>query len=171
MKILVISDSHGIEEEMLELLRYYRDKVDYIIHCGDSELNENHEVWSLCDSVVKGNNDFYAPFDNYQIVKAGDENIFVAHGHMHVVSFTRAQLANAAYENKCRIALYGHTHILKVEDEEGVACINPGSFNHSRGPIKERTYAIVSVDGNIVDVEFYKHDRTRLEGLEDRVVL
>ncbi|UTW68917.1 metallophosphoesterase family protein [Anaerobacillus sp. HL2] len=38
MKVLIISDSHGLKEELFELLNRYEKEVDAIVHCGDSEL-------------------------------------------------------------------------------------------------------------------------------------
>lgn len=38
MKLLVMSDTHKDIMAMEEVIRLYTEKVDAIIHCGDSEL-------------------------------------------------------------------------------------------------------------------------------------
>ncbi len=41
-KILIISDSHGWTEELEIVKQRHKDEVDYMIHCGDSELSNAH---------------------------------------------------------------------------------------------------------------------------------
>ena len=38
MKVLIVSDSHGLTTELEKLKENYQDEVDLFIHCGDSEL-------------------------------------------------------------------------------------------------------------------------------------
>ena len=39
MKVLIVSDSHGLTTELEKLMENYQDEVDLFIHCGDSELD------------------------------------------------------------------------------------------------------------------------------------
>ena len=39
MKYLVISDNHGDRDVLVDVINRWRDGVDVMIHCGDSELS------------------------------------------------------------------------------------------------------------------------------------
>ena len=39
---------------MVDVFKQWRDKVDYMIHCGDSELSSDDELWKEIH-VVAGN--------------------------------------------------------------------------------------------------------------------
>lgn len=171
MRILVVSDSHGITRELENLLDYYRDDVDIILHCGDSELMGIDTIWHLVDGVVKGNVDFDPTFETEWIQQLKDMSIFMTHGHLYRVNYTREELARAAKDKGCRIALYGHTHVLSHEMINDVLCINPGSFNHSRGPVDERTYMLLSLEEQQVHIRYYKHDHTPLSHLDATYVI
>lgn len=171
MDILVISDSHGIKEELVEVLAYYRDKVDYIVHCGDSEYDSRDTAWGLVDVVVRGNTDFDIDYPRASILKTKKSNMFVTHGHLYDVNLSRSDLAREAKEQGCNIALYGHTHVLRVEEINGVVCINPGSLHHSRGRVLESTFAMLHIEDNMLTVKYYKVDRTHIEGLDKIIAL
>ena len=53
MKILAISDNHGDETILEQVLSIHETEVDSFIHCGDSELSDVHPLWQQY-SVVKG---------------------------------------------------------------------------------------------------------------------
>ena len=38
MKVLIVSDSHGLTTELEKLKAKYQGEVEHFIHCGDSEL-------------------------------------------------------------------------------------------------------------------------------------
>ena len=42
MKVLIISDSHGLEDELETIAKRHEDEADLMIHCGDSELDAAH---------------------------------------------------------------------------------------------------------------------------------
>ena len=56
MKILVVSDYHGDEQILTDLVAKYANQVDLMVHCGDAELSP---VQSPMNSfqAVRGNND------------------------------------------------------------------------------------------------------------------
>lgn len=166
VKILVISDNHTIDDEMTQLLAHYRDNVDYIVHCGDSEFDKQHSVWSLVDVVVKGNMDFGYDYPTDKVIPMSFGNLYVTHGHFVGVNESRKRLAMIAKDNGAKIAFYGHTHVLNAEYIEGVLCINPGSFNHSRGPVRQRTFAIVTVKDKEVSIAYFNHHNEHLTTLD-----
>lgn len=165
MRVLVVSDSHGITRDLEVLLARYRDAVDMICHCGDSEIMRIDTMWHLVDGVVKGNMDFDRSYVTELCLNHDRFKLFMTHGHLYRVNFTREELANAAKLHACQVALYGHTHMLAHEMINGVLCINPGSFKQSRGPITERTYAILDVSYPIVTIHYYTHEHVLLDQL------
>lgn len=167
VKILAISDNHSIDHEMVQLLADYRDSVDYIVHCGDSELPKQHSVWSLVDVFVKGNMDFGEDYPLDSIVNTPIGKIYVAHGHLLSVNSTCKRLAHVAKENSAIMAFYGHTHVLGAEMIEDVLCINPGSFNHSRGSVPKRTFAIICIDDTTITVQYFDDKRQHLTKLDN----
>ena len=60
-KILILSDSHGLVEP-LETIKY-RHACDHYIHCGDSELETDHQVLNGYE-IVRGNCDWNSSFPN-----------------------------------------------------------------------------------------------------------
>lgn len=62
MRILVVSDNHREDKILTEIVQKMRDKVDLMVHCGDSELNPAKEPMSNF-KAVKGNNLYHSrPF-------------------------------------------------------------------------------------------------------------
>ena len=51
MKVLFVSDSHGLTAELEKLVENHQDEVDLFIHCGDSELDpDDPAITELCSS-------------------------------------------------------------------------------------------------------------------------
>lgn len=71
--------------------------------------------------------------------------IFAAHGHCCGVSAGTDRLAYRAEELGCNVALYGHTHIPKLDYDGRLYIINPGSPSCPRGGAP-RTFAILTAE-------------------------
>lgn len=154
MKILAVSDSHGKKDILNELASRYANKVDHFVHCGDSELSSSDLIWGIMTTVM-GNCDYdYQLPDEYRF-QAGDRTVLVVHGHLHSVRGSVAGLKQAAQQAKATLVFYGHTHIAKAEQEDGIVFINPGSISQPRGTLMEKTYCIVTLDGRSATVTYY----------------
>ena len=57
MNILVVSDSHLFGNDLQRITKLYKNKVDFMIHCGDSSLTLEDPLIHQYDIVVKGNHD------------------------------------------------------------------------------------------------------------------
>jgi len=154
MKVLVISDSHGDREILVELVERYKDKVDQIFHCGDSELEATDPVW---DSVmtVRGNMDFTDEYKLTQIADVKNERIFMAHGHRFNVNHGMQELVYAAQAENADYAFFGHTHQAKCEKINNIVVLNPGSISEPRGHYQVPTYAIVESDEHQIAITYY----------------
>lgn len=165
MKILLMSDNHGYWDLVADLINYYRDQVDYILHCGDSEFPAEDIIWGQVDGVVKGNMDFDPYYETEQVIKTDQANILLVHGHLHRVNQGDNYLVERAKDLDCQLAFHGHTHILRADTVDGVTLINPGSLNHSRGPHDVRSYALVDLSPDQVSIDYYNHLKEKLPDL------
>lgn len=145
MKIIVVSDTHGDSERLQEVLAENKD-FDMLIHLGDGE-NDFRDVQTLYPTkgmvYVAGNCD-YGLHDEDHIAIVRGQRIFCCHGHRYRVDCGVELLAAAALRNECTIALYGHTHVPKIETLNGVQVMNPGSLTLPRGGSK-RSYGVIEI--------------------------
>lgn len=126
--LLIVSDSHGLKDELFELFLKYKDY--YIIHLGDYCINDSLlEKRNIC--FVRGNCDLsFAPVE--RLLNIDGNIIFMTHGHKYNVKSQMNSLYYKALENKANYCLYGHTHIEALFSSEGITFINPGSFKSNR---------------------------------------
>lgn len=170
MKVLIVSDSHGLTKELIELKKKYGPEVDEMIHCGDSELDALSEAMAEY-IVVRGNCDFDSNFRNDQLVSIKSKGIgkdlvfYVTHGHLYNVKMSLMNLKYRAEEVGAHIVCFGHSHIAGAELIDNILFINPGSIRLPRLR-KEKTYAILEVDEvkNCV-VRFFSIDGKELKQL------
>nr|WP_259544733.1 metallophosphoesterase [Heyndrickxia oleronia] len=163
MKLLIVSDSHGLKKELGELKQRYEHQVDAMIHCGDSELMSNEdEVQGFL--IVRGNCDFdkQYPLDIRKNINGNE--IFITHGHHYNVKMTLMNLSYKAKEVHADFCVFGHSHILGAEMINGTLFLNPGSFLMPRGR-RERTYALVQKEKNMITIQFFTDAHKELEEL------
>jgi len=76
VKILVISDSHGLNNNVNKVLEY--EQADYVFHAGDYTTNLKF-MKDHFDLFVDGNNDFQ--YEDIQTIKIGKFQFLIIHGH------------------------------------------------------------------------------------------
>ena len=76
MRILVISDSHGRNDDIEGVLKQVGD-IDMMIHCGDVERGDSYirEIADCPVVMVAGNNDYYLDLPSEEEVRIGDYSI------------------------------------------------------------------------------------------------
>ena len=78
MKVLVISDTHGYEGDVLRIL-YKESKIDLLIHCGDVEGGQ----WKIQEMAgcpcwfVKGNNDYFWDLPEDVLINIGNIKLYI----------------------------------------------------------------------------------------------
>lgn len=155
MKALIVSDSHGLDQELLTIFNRHQD-VDIAFHCGDSQLTGSAE--SLYPyRVVKGNCDYGNDFSDEVMEEFGTFRILCVHGHRQDVKYSLDQLIHHADQKNAAIVLYGHSHVAKAEQRDGKLFINPGSIRMPRHR-PEKTYAVLTLENGRFTVDF--HDLT-----------
>jgi uncharacterized protein len=145
MKVLIISDTHGWQSELLKVIDRHQSEVDFIIHCGDSELPIDTPY--LKDvHIVKGNCDFEA-FPEEIIYEHKGKIFYITHGHLHNVKQSLMSIKYRAHEVGADVVCFGHSHVLACEKNNDILFINPGSLKSPR-VITVGTYAIYSFNNN-----------------------
>lgn len=130
MRILVLSDSHGLLYEMKNAINAHPE-ADAVVFLGDGsrnfkeckELLEGKRVYQ-----VDGNNDYYNTNPRNLTINEGGINIYLTHGHYEYVKSGLSKLLETARENSCTLALYGHTHVQQSDYVAGIYLFNPGAL-------------------------------------------
>lgn len=106
MKVLIVSDTHG-QDENLEETVLREAPFDYLIHCGDVEGREIFiEALAECPcTIVAGNNDFFTDLPYEEEVTLEGHKILVTHGHHYFVSRDYDKLVENAQAKGCKIPL------------------------------------------------------------------
>jgi putative phosphoesterase len=150
MRIGVVSDTHR-NVSSIELLGEKIKAVDLVIHLGDNvdDISIIKKYYKGKIINVKGNCDFSAKTPNDRVEDVGGKKIFLTHGHKYSVKENLYKLRYKALETGANIVLYGHSHIAKIDFEEGIWYINPGSASEPRDGA--RSFAIINIDGDVID--------------------
>lgn len=146
MKILIVSDTHGREQHLLETIQRV-SPIDMLIHLGDFEGGEE-SIRAMADcpvEFVSGNNDFFTSIPKEKIIKVGDYSIMLTHGHRYSVAYSLNLLWEEAKRNYADVVMYGHTHIPYIEKHKGIWFVNPGSISLPRQDGRP-TFIIMDID-------------------------
>ena len=163
-KALIVSDSHGLKEELITIKKRHENEIDLMIHCGDSELETNAKELSGY-VTVRGNMDFLGKdFPNEAIEMLGNKCLYITHGHLYDVKMSHMSLAYRAEETGAVIACFGHSHIAEAYQREGMIFINPGSIRLPRGTF-EKTYAVLEINDLNISVTFYSLEGKKIDHL------
>lgn len=148
MKILVVSDSHGYEENLRDAINI--EKPDKIFHLGDGQGIED-KLWMMSEAeseIVCGNCDWGSNLPSELMVKVGNHNVMLTHGHHYGVNYGYEKIAAAAHVKGCDVVLYGHTHVPTIDQYDGIVIANPGSISFPRQNSREHTYMTILVDNS-----------------------
>lgn len=134
-RIGVISDTHGVLRP--DVLKFF-EGVDLILHSGDVQdddiLIELEAVAPV--RAVSGNVDYPAdarrrPLE--QRIETPIARIAMTHGHLsQAPSVNLALMRDHFSDFKPEVIIYGHSHIPKLEQVDGVMFFNPGSAGPGR---------------------------------------
>ena len=146
MRILVISDSHGRNDDIEGVLKQVGDIE--MIHCGDVERGDSYirEIAGCPVVMVAGNNDYYLDLPNEEEIRLGDYKVLVTHGHNYYVNSGVDYLREHALEMGYDVVMYGHTHVPFIEIGDDVTILNPGSISYPRQAGRKPTFLIMEID-------------------------
>lgn len=122
-KILVLSDTHGNISALEKLVPIMKDS-DYIFHLGDYYKDIklfkefDNKIYSVKGNCDGGGSDIVLDIEGLKIM--------LTHGDKYGVKSGLTRLSLKAEEIGAKVVYYGHTHIAKIEEFNGVHFINPG---------------------------------------------
>ena len=148
MRIGVLSDSHG-DKLAMDRAAKFLCQCDMIYHLGDNfkDIQYLSKKVKVPIKGVLGNCDLQVKEIDELIDEVNGIRVFLTHGHKFGVNYNLFKLRFKAMETNSKLILYGHTHIGKIEEDEGVFYINPGSISEPRGG-SYRSIAVIDTDGN-----------------------
>lgn len=147
MKILIVSDTHGREENLKKALEK-TGPIDRLIHLGDVEGSEDY-IRSLTKapvSMVAGNNDWYSDLPKEELLTIGRYRVFLTHGHRYYVGMGHEGLIEQAALRKADIVMYGHTHCPCLVHQGALTLLNPGSLSLPRQEGHRPSYMLMEID-------------------------
>src|SRR5690625_876713 len=161
-KVLILSDSHGLTNEISEIRKQHQ--IEHVIHCGDSELEMDHQVLENI-TTVRGNCDFDAQLQHIEELDIGGLRFFITHGHLYDVGINLQSLYDDASRNRAQIVCYGHTHVAGAEKLGDMLFVNAGSIRLSRQR-KEKSYAIMEWENlDQIQINFYMNSGQKIDEL------
>lgn len=147
MKILIVSDSHGSKQELIELEKRVRP-IDRLIHLGDSEMDQRDiaSIFSCPLDMVAGNNDYFTTLQKEKIITLASYRIWLTHGHRYAVYCGTKALKEEAKRRNVQMVFFGHTHVPVIDLDEEIIAVNPGSIARPRQPGRQKTYVLMEID-------------------------
>lgn len=143
MKVLIISDSHGRFEALINI--YELEKPDVVLCAGDHS-NDGEELSFVYPNsqyyIVRGNCDIFdRKYSDEMIIELEGVKILLAHGHEYGVKSSYGSILKRAEILGCNAAVFGHTHIPYKEIINKVTLFNPGA-------VRDGEYGILNIDKN-----------------------
>ena len=147
MRILVISDSHGRNDDVKGVLEQVGE-IDMLIHCGDVERGDQYirDIAGCPVVIVAGNNDYYLDLPSEETIEVEGYRIWVTHGHPYYVSLDSEYIREEGAARKVDIVMFGHTHKPYFEQKDGITVLNPGSLAYPRQEGRKGSYMIMEID-------------------------
>ncbi len=146
---LVISDSHGNIDNVMRAVKT-AGRVDGIIFLGDG-IRDIEYIKSTLEQLnvyaVLGNCDHFSALSDYKKVESfcfEGKKIVITHGDLYGAKYGDSGLLLLAREHGADIVLYGHTHIARETQIDGVYLCNPGSI----GGYSDASFGVLTLDGN-----------------------
>ena len=151
MKILLVSDTHGMTERVTRVCEDHGN-FDLILHLGDYQRDQDDIMLKTGITVkgVAGNCDWAATTAECSRTETFEcGKIFMTHGHTLGVNYDLTNLCLAAKEAGAIAAFYGHTHVAFYDESGDVRILCPGSISNPRDGTRG-TYAIINTyDGHL----------------------
>ena len=149
MKILIVSDTHRHDKNLVEVLRKV-SPIDMLIHLGDAEGSEDYirQIANAPVHIVSGNNDFFSDLPREEEFMLGKYRVLITHGHYYYVSLDLQEIRRQARSRGADIVMFGHTHRPHLEIEDDLTVLNPGSLSYPRQEGRRPSYVIMDLDAH-----------------------
>lgn len=153
MRIVVTSDSHRRQGNLLEIIERHCDDANLFINLGDGEddvdtalnLYPNLKIERVC-----GNCDGYSLLPTEKTIIVAGKKIFFTHGHIYGVKHGYRLIEEKAQNDNIDICLFGHTHMPYTNYCNNIHYMNPGAVcNDSYGIIDIVKDSVIVYNANI----------------------
>jgi uncharacterized protein len=159
MQIVLVSDTHG-RNEVFAQLRERHPLANAYLHAGDSETDPmNLDGFAS----VQGNNDYYSTHPEQVVLDLGGVKVLMVHSHQYHASNRIPGLIARAKKAGATWVFYGHTHIFRVDQVDGITLVNPGSLWRNRDFTPE-SYALITLSdttGEVQRINFPRQSASR----------
>ncbi len=151
----VFSDTHG-DLSLLPLALSKMGPLDGFFHLGDlsSDADRISRATGLPFYAVRGNCDWSRRYPPEAVVQIEEIRFFLCHGH--TFDDTRSFVTRAEDE-RCDLAMSGHTHIPLFTAQGTLLILNPGSLSRPRFG-SPHSCAFIEVDGKELHVKMVPLD-------------
>lgn len=153
MRVLVLSDSHGRVENMVQAVEAVRPRM--ILHLGDV-TRDAEKLARLFPDIpmewVPGNCDLRPDEPAERLLFIEDKRVLMCHGHTYGVKSSLSLAGRAAKEKRVDLFLFGHTHKPLWDYRGGTVFVNPGSVGEGARP----TYAVVEIENGTIGGRIYE---------------
>jgi uncharacterized protein len=166
-RVAIVSDTHSIiNPNVMKAIKF----CDQIIHAGDiCGAHIIKQLKEICPNItaVRGNNDapgLWAESETAVVsalpsiaeLDLPGGKIVIEHGHKHGMHQPDHSSLRAAH-SQARVIVYGHTHVMIVDDNASPWVINPGAAGATRtngGPSCMILTAYADQEWNIEMIRF-----------------
>lgn len=148
MKILIVSDTHGHNENLVKAIANMGEYLDLLIHLGDSVCypDEITRLVSCPVEMVRGNSDGLSTLPAAKLIAVGGHTALITHGHRYGGAAGIDTMCEMAQENGADIVMFGHTHVPLIDTGGAVTVLNPGSLSQPRQEGHRPTYLVMTVE-------------------------
>lgn len=146
MKILIISDSHGRLDKIMQM--YEIEKPDMVFCAGDysKDGEELSYVYPGEYKIVRGNCDFLdRRHSDEMIIELEGFKILLTHGHEYGVKRSYNAIKNRGKILNCDVVVFGHTHIAYKENDK-IILFNPGAAQDGK-------YGVLDINMNQLELK------------------
>lgn len=159
MDYLIISDTHGDRQILVDIVNHYQGHVKSMFYNGDSELKRSDELFDTLLPVI-GNMDTDPMFPDDCDYQDKYLKLYQTHGHLVHTELSLNHLREVVAPKDVDVVTSGHTHMLGAEMIDGKLFVNPGSISLPKGTYAylKGTYALLSVEPEQFHVQFYTRD-------------
>ena len=148
MKILIVSDSHGNNRNLIQAIKNMRGTMDMMIHLGDMECSPD-SIRKLVEcpvEMVKGNCDYGNELQGAKLIQIGEHKAFITHGNRYGGEFGIPEMKDIARENGAGIVMFGHSHKPVIDTKSDITVLNPGSISKPRQDGFRPTYLVMNIE-------------------------
>lgn len=140
MDVLVVSDSHGMLNNLTRILeRESGCKTVFFLGDGARDIQSCKARYTDRSFIcVRGNNDWGSEEETEAYKYIEKNTVIAVHGHLFGVRYGLSELSEKAESVRANVAFYGHTHIPQIRYEGGICFVNPGA-------VCEGKYAVVTL--------------------------